>query len=65
MHVLARTMPTREQFRVPPYMAEWSARQEREEQRRWERRIALALADIGIDYPYTAENVHQVTGAAA
>ncbi|QDY79820.1 hypothetical protein [Streptomyces qinzhouensis] len=66
LHVLARTVPTREPFRIPPYMAEWSARQQREEERRRERRTALALADIGIDYPYTADHVHQVmTGVAA
>ncbi|GAU70501.1 hypothetical protein SSP35_19_01390 [Streptomyces sp. NBRC 110611] len=50
LHVLARSIPPREQFRIPPYLAAWEERHERERQR--ERRVAATLATMGIDYPY-------------
>ncbi|QDY76879.1 hypothetical protein [Streptomyces qinzhouensis] len=63
--LLARTMPVPERLSIPPYTDTCSARQEQEEQRRRERRTALAFAVIGIDYPYVAEGVHQVTTGVA
>ncbi|MFH8404850.1 hypothetical protein ACH4FX_08740 [Streptomyces sp. NPDC018019] len=50
LHVLARSMPAREEFRIPRYLLAWERQRECEWQR--ERRIAAALATMGIDYPY-------------
>ncbi|WP_237548151.1 hypothetical protein [Streptomyces sp. SID5473] len=58
-------MPTREPFRIPPYMAPEHIERRREAWKQRERRLAVVLALAGVDYPYVAEGVHQVTRGVA
>ncbi|MEU9608322.1 hypothetical protein [Streptomyces sp. NPDC048057] len=56
VHVLARTMPPPPRtFRIPPYMGPWIERQQQAQ-----RRVAVALALVGIDYAYMPEGVTAV-----
>ncbi|MEW1549325.1 hypothetical protein [Streptomyces tsukubensis] len=64
-HVLARTLPSPDPFRIPPYMDPGHVERRREAWKQRERRLAIALALAGVDYPYVAEGVHQVTRGVA
>lgn len=63
VHVLARSVPSAWEHRVPPYLRDWIGEQE-ERARQHERCAAAVAATLGVDLPFTFDG-SDVTRAGA